>query len=350
MAVPYVRHDKLGTIMKRLAIGVDVGGTNTVTGLIDETGNIVGQRTFKTRDYPVFEEYAHQLVGEIEALRSLVPDAQIAGIGIGAPNSNPFTGFIEDPVNIQWYDRNADGSRGMLLRHIPLVSHLKQFYPTLPIAIDNDANAAAVGEMIYGGAQGMRDFIEITLGTGLGSGVVANGQLIRGHGGMAGELGHVILRPEGRVCGCGRRGCLETYVSATGIVRTLMEVMADDLRPSQLRSLPPERIDSRMIAEAAQAGDPLAQEAFERTGMLLGEALANFVAFSQPEAIFLFGGLTAAGQLLWAPVQRSMEQHMMRNYRGQVKLLPSGLPRSEAAILGASALVWQELRHPTARR
>lgn len=336
--------------MKRLATGIDIGGTNTVIGLIDETGTIAGQRSFKTRDYPVFEEYAQRLVGEIETLRSLAPDAEIAGIGIGAPNSNPFTGFIEDPVNIRWYERNADGSQGAPLRHIPIVSHLKQYYPTLPVVIDNDANAAAVGEMIYGGARGMQDFIEITLGTGLGAGVVVNGQLVRGHGGMAGELGHVLLRPGGRVCGCGRRGCLETYVSATGIVRTLLEVMAEDLRPTPLRSTPADRIDSRMIAEAARAGDPLAQETFERTGNLLGEALANFVAFTQPEAIFLFGGLTAAGHLLWAPVQRSMESHMMRNYQGQVKLLPSGLPQSEAAILGASALVWQELHHPTPQR
>lgn len=334
--------------MKRLAIGIDIGGTNTVLGLIGADGTIVAQRTFSTREYPLFEEYARRLVDEIESLRAACPEAEIAGIGIGAPNSNPFTGFIEDPVNIRWYERKADGTQGAQLRHIPLVAHLKQFYPTLPILIDNDANAAAVGEMIYGGAQGMRDFIEITLGTGLGAGVVANGQLIRGHGGMAGELGHIVLRRGGRKCGCGRRGCLETYVSATGIVRTLLEIMADDLRPSTLRSLPADRIDSRMIAEAAQAGDPLAQEAFERTGELLGEALADFVAFTQPEAIFLFGGLAAAGQLLWTPVQRSMEHHMMRNYQGKVKLLPSGLPRSEAAILGASALVWQELLHPVA--
>ena len=318
---------------EKLAIGVDVGGTNTVTGLVDTEGKTHGERSFKTREYPYFEDYVERLVQDIESLRRIAPGTELAGIGIGVPNGNYFSGVAENPINIRWYERNRDGSQGAQILTIPFVETVKKHYPSLPVVIDNDANAAAIGEMIYGGARGMRDFIEITLGTGLGGGIVANGEMVYGYGGTAGELGHITVRPGGRLCGCGRRGCLETYVSATGIVRTMLEILADDTRPSRLRSVPVEKIDSKMIAEAALDGDELARAAFEETGRILGESLANFVAFSFPEAIFLFGGLAKSGNLLWEPTKRHMGTNMLRNYKGMVKLLPSGIDRANAAIL-----------------
>lgn len=330
--------------MEKFAIGVDVGGTNTVTGIVDAQGKTHGELSFKTKDYPIFEDYIDRLSQDIDSLVRRIPGAELAGIGIGAPNGNYFSGVSEDPFNIAWYTRNADGSRGERIHIIPFVETVKRHYPAIPVVIDNDANAAAIGEMIYGGARGMKDFIEVTLGTGLGGGVVANGEMVYGYGGTAAELGHVIVKPGGRQCGCGRRGCLETYVSATGMVRTMLEILATDTRPSTLRSMRVDEITSKMIADAAEAGDELACMAFEETGRILGEALANFVAFSFPEAIFLFGGPTKSGNLLWEPTKRHMEANMLRNYKGKVKLLPSGIDKDNAAILGASALVWKELR------
>ena len=343
MAVPYVRHDKLGTIMKRLAIGVDVGGTNTVTGLIDETGNIVGQRTFKTRDYPVFEEYAHQLVGEIEALRSLVPDAQIAGIGIGAPNANFHKGTVENPANL-WKFRDGESDPDESRRIFPLADDISKCFGGVRTLITNDANAATIGEMIYGNARGMKDFIMITLGTGLGSGFVANGEMIYGHDGFAGEFGHIIVERNGRECGCGRRGCLEAYVSATGIKRTAFELMARMTAPSRLRSIAYDDFDASMISAAAEQGDPVALEAFRFTGEMLGRALADIVTVTSPEAIFLFGGLSKAGKLLFEPTQWYMEENMLFVFKNKVKLLPSGIQGKNAAILGASALIWQDTK------
>lgn len=330
--------------MEKLAVGVDVGGTNTVTGMVDAAGRMHGERSFKTKEYPFFDDYVERLSQDIESLRRRRPDAELAGIGIGAPNGNHFTGVAENPVNIRWFERCPDGSCGEQIVMIPFVERVKKYYPAVPVLIDNDANAAAVGEMVYGGARGMKDFIEITLGTGLGGGVVSNGEMIYGYGGTAGELGHVVVRPGGRICGCGRRGCLETYVSATGIVRTMLEIISYDPRPSKLRHVQIDRIDSKMIAEAALEGDELALKAFEETGHILGEALANFVAVTFPEAIFLFGGLAKSGNLIWEPTKRAMESHMLRNYKGKVKLLPSGIDHANAAVLGASALVWKELQ------
>ena len=329
---------------EKLAIGIDIGGTNTVTGLVDAQGRMQGERSFKTKAYPYFDDYVERLVQDIESLRRTRPDAALAGIGIGAPNGNYFSGVAENPINIRWYEHAADGSQGAQILTVPFVETVRKHYPALPVVVDNDANAAAIGEMIYGGARGMRDFIEITLGTGLGGGIVANGEMVYGQGGTAGELGHVTVRPGGRRCGCGRRGCLETYVSATGIVRTMLEILADDPRPSKLRSVAVECLDSRMIAEAALDGDEAARAAFEMTGRLQGEARANYVAFSFPEAIFLFGGLAKSGDLLWEPTKRHMEANLLRNYKGRVKLLPSGIDGANAAVLGASALVWKELR------
>lgn len=314
-----------------------------MAGLVDTEGRMHGERSFKTKEYPFFDDYVERLAQDIESLRRRRPDTALAGIGIGAPNGNYFTGVAENPINIRWFERRKDGSCDEQITVIPFVERMKKYYPSVPVLIDNDANAAAVGEMVYGGARGMKDFIEITLGTGLGGGVVTNGEMVYGYGGTAAELGHVIVRPGGRVCGCGRRGCLETYVSATGIVRTMLEILSYDPRPSKLRRAQVDRIDSKMIAEAASEGDELALKAFEQTGRILGESLANFVAVTFPEAIFLFGGLAKSGNLIWEPTKRAMEANMLRNYKGKVKLLPSGIDTANAAVLGASALVWKEL-------
>lgn len=328
----------------KLAVGIDVGGSNTVTALVGEDGKIFGERSFPTQEFPVFEDYVGRIVQDIESLGRSNPGFEIAGIGIGAPSSNYCTGMVEYAVNLYWYERGADGTPGRRIERVPFVEAVKRHFPHIPVVIDNDANAAAIGEMIYGGARGMRDFIEITLGTGLGGGVVSGGEMVYGYDGTAGELGHVIVRRGGRACGCGRRGCLETYVSASGIVRTMLEVLSDDNRPSSMRDVPPGEMNSKMIADAARQGDALALEAFERAGQILGETLADYVAITFPEAIFLFGGLAKSGELLLEPAQRHMEANLLRNYKGKVKLLPSALEDMSAAILGASALVWQELR------
>lgn len=328
---------------RMLAAGVDIGGTNTTTGLIDGTGVIHGELSFKTRDYPVLDDYIERLSQDIEALLRSNPGAVLAGIGIGAPSANYFSGMIHNASNIDWYERLDDGSLSERMTLIPFVETLGRRYPTVPVVIDNDANATAIGEMMYGGARGMKDFIEITLGSGVGSGIVANGRLIYGHDGTAGELGHVIVRSGGRQCGCGRCGCLETYVSARGIVRTALETMAYDKRESRLREAAPSVIDAKFIADAAREGDELALEVFERTGRVLGEALANFTAMTYPEAIFLFGGLAKAGDLLFKPTKRYMEENMLFLYKNKVKLLPSGIDDAGAALLGASALVWAEI-------
>ena len=220
---------------------------------------------------------------------------------------------------------------------------MKEFYPQLPIFLTNDANAAAIGEMIYGGAKGMKDFIMVTLGTGLGSGFVANGQLIYGSDGFAGELGHIIVSPNGRQCGCGRNGCLETYVSATGVKRTAYKMMAKYNYPSDLRLVPFNEMTAKMVSEAAQKGDMIAINTFKYTGKMLGEALANMVAITSPEAIFLFGGLAKAGPLLFEPTKDHMEMNVLKIFANKVKLLPSQLDKN-AAIYGAAALVWNELK------
>ena len=323
---------KIGFQMKKLAAGIDIGGTNTVLGIVDMDGRVYGESAIRTRDYPEIDGFVDRLHTEIRTLvRNAGEGIDLAGIGIGAPNGNHYNGTIADAPNLLW--------RG----DIPLVAKIKRFFPDIPALITNDANAAAIGEMIYGGAKGMKDFIVVTLGTGLGSGIVANGKLVYGHDSMAGELGHVIVRRDGRSCGCGRKGCLETYVSATGIRRTILELLADRTEVSLFRELNFNDITAQMIAEAAINGDPLATEAFDRTGMMLGEALADAVAITSPEAIFLFGGLAKAGNLIFEPTRKYMEQNMLSTYKNNVKLLPSGLDHGNAAILGASALVWESL-------
>lgn len=318
--------------MKKVAVGIDIGGTNSVFGLVDKEGNIICEGAFPTRKYLDVDQYIEELYIGIQALLKQAGDeVELVGVGIGAPNANYYKGTIENAVNMPW--------RGV----IPLAEKMNRFFPTVPVVVTNDANAAAMGEMVYGGARGMKDFLVVTLGTGLGSGFVANGQLIYGHDGFAGELGHVTVSHTGRVCGCGRKGCLETYVSATGIKRTIFKLMADSMEESEFRHVTFNDLTAEMITKAALNGDPLAIEAYEYTGMLLGRALADAVTITSPEAIFLFGGLAKAGKYIFEPTKKYMEQHMLSCFRNKVKLLPSEIDGKSAAVLGASALIWQEL-------
>lgn len=313
---------------KLYTVGIDIGGTNTVFGIVDEQGHILSHDGIKTKDYPDINVYADTVAGH---LRSLIKAAGgielINGIGVGAPNANYYTGQIEQAPNLPW--------KGT----VPLARMLRERLP-LPVTLTNDANAAALGEMTYGVAHGMKDFIMITLGTGVGSGIVINGRLVYGHDGFAGELGHVIVRRGGRLCGCGRRGCLETYCSATGIVRTVHEMLSSTDTPSLLCDIPLDKVTSKDIYDAAEQGDKLALEIFRFTGTVLGEAFADFIAFSSPEAIVLFGGLAKAGEYIMAPIREAMDANVMSIYKGKTRLLTSALKDSDAAVLGASALAW----------
>ena len=318
--------------MKRdVAIGIDIGGTNTAFGVVDRDGNCILDGTIPTAGYTEPEAYVAAVHQQIREILLKVPDITLRGIGIGAPNGNYYNGSIEFAPNLRW--------KGV----IPIAALFQKLVP-LPVKLTNDANAAAIGEMVYGGAKGMRDFIVITLGTGLGSGIVANGELIYGHDGFAGELGHTIVDPNGRQCGCGRRGCLETYASAPGIKRTVFALLADSNAESTMRSISFNDLTAAMISQFAAEGDPIAREAFEYTGKILGIKLADAIAHTSPEAIFLFGGLANAGELIFEPTRRSMEQHVLKIYQNKVKLLPSGLKDKNVAVLGASALLWQELK------
>ena len=320
--------------MKQLVVGIDIGGTNSVYGLVDREGNMYGEGVVPTRKYPDFDQYLEELyIGIQNLLKQLDTEYELTGIGIGAPNANFYNGTIENAANLVW--------KGI----IPFVEKVKRYYPTIPVLITNDANAAAIGEGVYGAARGMKDYIVVTLGTGLGSGFVSNGELIYGSDSFAGELGHVIVdhSESGRICGCGRSGCLETYVSATGIKRTAFKLLANKLEDSAFRNITYNDLTAEMITKAALNQDPLAIEAYEYTGTMLGRALADAVTITSPEAIILFGGLAKAGKYIFEPTKRSMEKNMLANFRDNVKLLPSGIDGKNAAVLGASALVWQSL-------
>lgn len=332
--------------MKKLAIGIDIGGINTAFGLVDENGDLYAESVISTKKYPYIEDYPTYVKDLCEALHtmagSLSFDFELVGIGIGAPNANYHKGTIESPANLWKYSaesENADEG----LRIFPLAADVGAQFPGVEVLMTNDANAATLGEMVYGNAKGMKDFVMITLGTGLGSGFVANGEMIYGHDGFAGEFGHVIVERNGRECGCGRRGCLEAYVSATGIKRTAFELMATMNDPSELRDIAFSDFDASMISTAASHGDKVALEAFRITGEMLGRALADVVTVTSPEAIFLFGGLAKAGKFIFEPTQWYMEENMMFTFKNKVKLLPSGIQGKNAAILGASALIWQHL-------
>ena len=318
------------TMSKPYVVGIDIGGTNTVFGIVDARGTIIASGSIKTNKFNEVEDYVNEL--HTELLRLLEQNNatdKIMGIGVGAPSGNYFNGTIEFAPNLPW--------RGV----IPLAQMLTDRFG-IPVSLTNDANAAAIGEMTYGAARGLKDFIMITLGTGVGSGIVINGQLVYGHDGFAGELGHVIVRPNnGRLCGCGRTGCLEAYTSATGVARTAREFLEVRNEPSSLRQIPIQDITSKDVYDAAITGDKLALEIFDYTGKILGEAFANFIAFSSPKAIILFGGLAKAGDLILKPIKEAMDRNTLNIYKGKVKVMFSELKESDAAVLGASALGWE---------
>ena len=321
----------MGTgIEKPYVVGMDIGGTNTVFGIVDQRGNVLATDSIKTQAYVKIEEYVDAVCAKLIPLIDSVGGVdKIKGMGVGAPNGNYYNGTIEFAPNLPW--------KGV----IPLAAMFEEKVG-VPTALTNDANAAAIGEMTYGAARGMKDFIMITLGTGVGSGIVINGQLVYGHDGFAGELGHVVVRREnGRLCGCGRKGCLETYCSATGVARTAREFLVARPEPSLLREIPAEEIVSKDVYDAAVKGDKLAQDIFEFTGRILGEALADFIAFSSPEAIVLFGGVAKSGDYIMKPIKKAMDENILKIFEGKTKLLVSELKDADAAVLGASALGWE---------
>ncbi len=317
---------------KQVSVGIDIGGTNTAIGVVDKSGNILAEGHTPTLTNVDVKEYLDVLAKTIkETVADAGSDLEVMGIGIGAPSSNYYTGEIVGAANLGWGDV------------VPFVKLMREYFDYPAIVLTNDANSAVVGELMYGGAKGMKDVIMITLGTGVGSGIIVNGELVLGHDGFAGELGHVVMDTNGRQCGCGRKGCLETYASATGIVRTVSELIADTQKPSKLRSVAPENITSKMVYDAAIEGDEIALEAFDITGKYLGKAISDFVAFSSPEAVFMFGGLALAGDLIFKPTKKYMEENMCFLYSQKVKLLPSKLDGARIAVLGASAVVWKEV-------
>lgn len=319
------------TSLEPLAIGIDIGGTGTKFGIVDRVGNVLFSSEMSTRKHAEVESFIDELYNLLSELIAKAGGiGRMKGIGVGAPNGNFYTGTIEYAPNLPW--------KGI----IPLAKLIEDKFK-LPVTLTNDANAAAIGEMMYGAAKGMNDFIMITLGTGVGSGIVANGKLVYGHDGFAGELGHTIIIPDGRLHdGTGKRGSLESYASATGVRLTTLELLEKSDQPSWLRNVPKDEIDSKKVYDAAMEGDELAKEIFEYTGKILGLALANFVMFSSPEAIVLFGGLTKAGDLILKPTRESMEDNLIQVFQNKVKILVSHLKESDAAILGASALVWEK--------
>jgi glucokinase len=316
--------------MDAFVVGVDIGGTGTKFGIVDNVGNVLFASEISTKKHEQVHTFIDELHQELSVLIEKVGGVgRIKGIGVGAPNGNVYTGNIEYAPNLPW--------KGI----IPLARMLQDKFK-IPVRLTNDANAAAVGEMMYGAAQGMKDFIMITLGTGVGSGIVANGQLIYGHDGFAGELGHTTIIPDGRLHpGTGKKGSLESYASATGVAQSAIEILENTDRPSSLRDIPKSALNSKAVFEAATKGDEVAKEVFAFTGKVLGMALANFVMFSSPEAIILFGGLTKAGDLILKPTREHLEANVIEIFQNKVKILVSHLKESDAAILGASALMWE---------
>ena len=312
-------------------VGIDIGGQTTKLGVVDARGTVLSQTVIRTDTYTEVAPYIAELSA---ALNKVIADAgvegQVRGIGVGAPNGNYYTGTIEGAVNLSWGGKHT----------IEFAKLLSEAMNGLPVALTNDANAAAVGEMTYGAARGMKNVIMITLGTGVGSGIVINGDVVYGHDGFAGELGHVAaVRNNGRTCNCGKTGCLETYASATGVARTAREWLELSDEPSILRSV--DNISSKDVYEAAKDGDELALRIFDFTGKMLGRSFADFIAFSSPEAIVLFGGLARAKEFLLKPIEEAMNANVLPLWRGKVKIVFSQLKESDAAILGASALAWE---------
>lgn len=319
------------SVQEKLAIGIDIGGTGTKYGIVDRDGNVLFSGEMSTKKHKEIELFIDELHTHLTVLIDQAGGLDsMLGIGVGAPNGNFYSGTIEYAPNLPW--------KGI----IPLAKMMSEKFK-LPVTLTNDANAAAIGEMMYGAAKGMKDFIMITLGTGVGSGIVANGQLIYGHDGFAGELGHTIVIPDGRLHeGTGKKGSLESYASATGVRLTSLELLENSNEESLLKHVNKDELDSKAVYDAAMKGDKLAQEIFEYTGKILGLALANAVMFSSPEAIILFGGLTKAGDLILKPTRKNMEENLIQVFQNKVKILVSHLKESDAAILGASALVWEK--------
>lgn len=335
--------------MQQVVLGIDIGGTTTKIGLVDKDGNILGETCTPT---PVNtsgarpEGFVLQLHDAITGLRSEMKEAhEVLGIGIGAPNGNYYKGTIEFASNLPWQNEVA-----------PVAQLFEKYYPHIPVKLTNDANAAALGEMIYGGARGMKDFMVVTLGTGLGSGIVCSGQLLYGSDSFAGELGHVVMNPDGRKCGCGRRGCLETYVSATGLKQTAFEVMSHRYftEPSELKRFSFADMTAKDIADAAAQGDSMALEVFDKTAQMLAYGLANAIVITSPEAIFIYGGLAKAGELLLAPTRRYLNEVTLKNFckrdksgsilrEANAQVLLSELNDKNGAVLGAAALAWNEI-------
>lgn len=314
--------------MQDLSVGIDIGGTNVSYGIVTKEGEVIVKKSFPFKDFKTPELFVDFFSNELSnAFKILSNESIIKGIGIGAPNGNFYTGSIEFAPNLKW--------EGV----IPLADmlHKKLNYP---VKLTNDANAATIGEMIYGNAKGIKNFMFVTLGTGVGSGFVANGEIILGHDGFAGELGHAIFDPNGRQCNCGRKGCLETYASASGIVRTVIELLSKSDEPSILRNVSTNELSSKLIYEAALKNDVIALTTFDYTGYILGLMLANAVAITSPETIFLFGGLANAGDLIFKPTKKYMEEYLLSIYKNKIDIKASALPENDAAILGAAALVW----------
>ena len=333
-------------MLKKLAMGIDIGGTNTAFGLVDEDGNIIAEGKISTEKFKYYEDYQSYINTLAQAMKEVIasqPECELIGIGVGAPNACIHTGEIETPANLWKFENPAD-PRPDSIRVFKFVEDLSTHFEGTKVMITNDANAAAIGEMVFGNARGMKDFAMITLGTGLGSGIVCNGEMVYGSDGFAGEYGHIAVdsRETGRQCGCGRKGCLEAYVSATGIKRTAFELMATMTCESELRAIPYEKFEAKMLSDAAAKNDPIALEAFERTGKVLGLALADLTAITSPEAIILFGGLANAGNYIVEPTYRHMEQNQLSVFKGKVKLLMSGIQDKNVAILGGAALIWKQ--------
>ncbi|MEM7367588.1 MAG: ROK family protein [Bacteroidota bacterium] len=316
--------------MTPISIGIDIGGTNTKFGVVDQKGNTLAQNSISTRAFEAIEAYIEGVSNAVkDLLNELKQEVELMGIGIGAPNANYFSGNIEYAPNLRW--------KGI----IPLVELFKTHFD-VPVIATNDANAAAIGEMMYGAAKDYQDFVMVTLGTGVGSGFVVHGNLVYGHDGFAGEFGHVCAVRGGRLCTCGKKGCIEAYASARGLVLTVQEQLAATTEESLLSHILPENLSPKDVFEAAEKGDKIAKQAFEYTGQRLGESLSDIVAITSPKAIFLFGGVARAGKWIIEPTQRHMEANLLNVYKNKVQIIPSKLPGSEAAILGASALVWKE--------
>ena len=319
-----------------IVLGIDIGATRTKLGRVSEAGEMISLGDLETRSDEPVDRFWERLFSAVEALGEAGDQpVRLRGVGVGAPNANPFSGKIEDPPNLGW------GT-------VEVVEPLRDRFG-VPVAITNDANASAMGELTFGAARGMSHFIQVTLGTGVGSGIVVDGRLVHGHSGLAGELGHVTAVRGGRVCGCGKRGCLETYASATGLCRTVFELLADRPDPSPLRRVHYADLDGHRVFEAARREDPIALEAFSRTGRILGEALADAVALFSPQAVVLFGGLAAAGDLIFDPVRTRMEGALFPVFRNTVRVIPSALPADTAGVLGAAALIWRPEAMPKRR-